>query len=185
VKLYTYTKKRSLPRLALRGLPEGSDLYGPNYLQALIDSAYGDDEPNDPVVLLEVDASGMTMRDIDLYGEWAHVMYDWGVGDDVIEALKTVEEVVEHAGWLVTLEPVPANRLTVLGEFPEAFGTSNDNINAPEDLVKVLVGKRGPLTSFKQPLVTRLLRSIFLPKHKLYGAGRSAVMGSRLVEVCR
>jgi hypothetical protein len=185
MKLYTYTKKRSLPRLALKGLPEGSDLYGPDYLFSLIDSAYGDDEPNDPVTILEVDASGMTIRDVDLYGEWSHVMYDWGAKEEEIEALKTVEDVASYSGWLETLEPVPPGQITVLGEFPEDFGVSSEGIDSPEDLAKVLVGKPRPLKSFKQPLVTRLLRSIFLPKHKLYGAGRSAVMGSRLVEVFR
>jgi hypothetical protein len=185
VKLYTYTRRSSLPRLALKGLPEGSDLYGPDHLFSLIDSAYGDDKPSDPVVILEVDAAGMTLRDIDLYGEWLHVIYGWGAKDEDIKALKTVEAVVNYSGWLETNEPVQPGRVTVLGEFPDDFGTSDESIDSPEDLAKVLVGKQKPLTSFKRPLVTRLLRSIFLPKHKLYGTGRSAVMGSRLVEVCR
>lgn len=183
MKLYTYTKKRSLPRLALRGLPGGSDLHGAGYLPLMIDFAYGDDEPNDRVVILEVDASDMTIRDLDLSGRWAHVMYDWGAKEEDIEALKTVEDVVNYSWWMETLELVSPNKITVLGEFPDDFGASEESIESPEDLTKVLVGKPRPLTSFKQALVTRLLRSIFLPKHKLYGSGRSAVMSSSLVEV--
>lgn len=184
MKLYTYTKKRSLPRLALKGLPGGSDLYGPDYIFALLDGAYGDDEPNDPVVILEIDASDMTIRDLDLYGEWSHVMSDWNAKDEDIEALKTVEDVANYSGWMETLEPVPPGKITVLGQLPEDFGTSEKPVDSPEDLAKVLVNGPKPLKTFKQPFVTRLLRSIFLPKHKLYGSGKSATMGSRLVEVC-
>lgn len=183
MKLYTYTHKRSLPRLALKGLPAGAELYGPDYLFSLVDGAYGDDEPRDPVVILEIDASDMTIRDVDLYGEWLHVMYDWGAKGEAIEALKTLEAVVDYSGWLETNEPVPPDRITVLGEFPEGFGTSEEGINSPEDFAKVLVNGPKPLKLFKQPFVTRLLRSIFLPKHKLYGAGKNATMGCRLVEV--
>lgn len=183
MKLYTYTKKRSLPRLALKGLPGGSELYAPDYLFSLIDSAYGDDDPKDPVVLLEVDASRMTLKDIDLYGEWIHVIYDWGGKDEDVEALKTVEDVANYSGWLQTNEPIPPDRITVLGGFPEDFGTSEESIDSPEDLARVLKEKPKPLKSFAQPLVTRLLRSIFLPKHKLYGAGKRMVMGTRLVQV--
>lgn len=183
MKLYTYTRKRSLPRLAVKGLPAGAELYGPDYLFSLVDGAYGDDELRDPVVILEIDASDMTIRDVDFYGEWLHVMYEWGAKDGDIEALKTVQDVADYSGWFETSEPVPPDRITVLGEFPADFGTSDQGINSPEDFAKVLVDGPKPLKLFKQPFVTRLLRSIFLPKHKLYGAGKKATMGSRLMEV--
>lgn len=184
MKLYTYTKKHSLPRLALRGLPGGSELYGPDYIFSLVDGAYGeDDNPADPVVILEVDASHLTLADVDLYGSWFHAVSEWGGKDEDIASLKTVSDVVEYSGWLDTLEPIPPTKITVLGGFKPNFGASSEGANTADDLPRILTGPPRPLVSFKQPLVTRLLRSIFLPKHKLYGSGRGAVMASRLVEM--
>lgn len=183
MKLYTYTKKRSLPRLALRGLPAGSELYGDEHLFMLADGAYGDDTPEDPIVVLEVDASQMTLNDLDLDGDWRHLLYEWGATDEQIDAVKTVEDAVKDTGWVQTLEPVPPTKIKVLGGFRPNWGEHPaDVVDSAEDLTRALVGPAKPLTAFRQAFVTRLMRSIFLPRHKLYGAGTPR-MGTSLVEV--
>lgn len=187
MKLYTYTKKRSLPRLALRGLPEGADLEHPERLEPMLDSMYGDEEPGDPNVALEVDVTGLEellMVDAD----WAfHLQESGDVKEEDWYEWTDLEKTAQLFGYMVTDASIPPERITVLGELRPDFGPVSVDVpwhgSTEEILAFVFQGKPKPLKAFKQPLVTRLLRSIFLPKHKLYGAGKKVVMGMRLTRV--
>jgi hypothetical protein len=185
VKLYTYTAERSLPRLATEGLPEDSALDHPNMLESLVDSMYGEEEPG-PHVMLEVDVTGLQDR-LMVDGEWGNSLIESGDAkeEDFFE-WTDLEKTAAVAGYMVTAEPIPPGRVKVLGQLRPDFDDLEgvDFEMPPDELFKlILAGKPKPLKAFKQPLVTRLLRSIFLPKHGLYGTGERVVMGMRLVEV--
>jgi hypothetical protein len=186
VKLYVYTKKRSLPRLALKGLPDGAELDHFNRIQLTLDAMYGDDEPNDPNVMLEVDVDGLEPI-LEVDGEWAYHLLERGdVEEGDFNEWTDLERTASLFGFMVTNDVIPPNRITVLGELRPDFGEA-ENIpweSPPEELFPTVFRTAPkPLKAFKQPLVTRLLRSIFLPQHKLYGSGKRAVMGVRLVQV--
>ena len=185
MKLYVYTKKRSLPRLALKGLPEGAELDHASRLPLTLDAMYGDDEPGDPSVLLEIDADGLEPA-LEVDGEWAYHLLDAGdVKEEDFNEWTDLERTAELFGFMVTNEVIPPNRITVLGQLRPDFGEADVPFDGPpeETLSAAFPAKPTPLKAFKQPFVTRLLRSIFLPQHKLYGSGRKAVLGVRLVRV--
>lgn len=189
MKLYTYTKKRSLPRLALKGLPKGSDLGHPSEFESSLDGMYGDYEDNDadPNIMLEVDVTGLKASlEVDM--EWAfQLMSDGYAKEEDLEGWTDIDKTAELFGYIVTNEVIPANRITVLGELRPDFGSASMDVpwdGSPEEILAfTFLDEPKPLKSFKQPLVTRLLRSIFLPKHKLYGSGNKVTMGVRLVRV--
>jgi len=186
VKLYTYTKKHSLPRMALRGLPSGASLDHPEQLSTVLENMYGDDEdPKDPNVLLEVDVEGLEQILV-VDAEWAYHLLEQGdvKEEDFIE-WTDLEKTAQLFGFMTSDDVITPDRITVLGQLRKDFGESADlsASNLDELLAAALIGQRTPLKAFKQALVSRLLRSIFLPQHKLYGKGRQAVMGMRLVKV--
>jgi len=186
VKLYTYTKKRSLPRMALKGLPPGADLDHFERIELVLDSMYGDDEPKDPNVMLEVDVDGLE-ESLEVDGEWAYYLLDQGsVKESDFMDWTDLEKTADLFGYMVTNEPISPDRITVLGELRPDFGDAEDISwgSPPGELFPTIFRTSPkPLKAFAQPLVTRLLRSIFLPKHKLYGSGKRAVMGLRLRKV--
>jgi hypothetical protein len=181
--------------MALKGMPERFLLYGGPVPAA--EMAYQDSTPKDKAVVLEVDADGLdeilivsgervedvaTMAAEDISGdpdrpegkvteEEAERAYSAVYNQ--AEALGSVAEMLEKFDVIENAEVIPASRITVLGagdiEHPEDF-------NAESKVV--FEEKPKPLKAYKQPFVTRLLRSIFLPQHKLYGAGkRGPAMG--------
>lgn len=186
MKLYTWTKKRSLPRLALKGLPAGADLDHESRAEMWLDSMYGDDEPGDRNVLLAVDVDGLE-EILEVDGDWAYYLLESGdVKREDFEGWTDLEKTSGLFGYMVTNGTVPPERITVLGLMAPGFGEATDipwDGSMDEILKKALVFDPKPLKAFKQPLVTRLLRSIFLPKHKLYGAGKKVTMGIRLARV--
>lgn len=186
MKLYVYTKKRSLPRLAIKGLPDGAELDHPERLPMTLDSMYGDDDPKDPNVMLEVEVDGLEPI-LEVEGEWAyHLLNSGDVKEEDFIEWTDLDRTAELFGFMVTNDVIPPSRITVLGQLRPDFETAEDvPFDGPpgETLKAAFPAKPTPLKSFKQPLVTRLLRSIFLPQHKLYGSGKQAVLGVRLVQV--
>jgi hypothetical protein len=197
VKLYTYTMERSLPRMALKGMPEGFPLYGVPLPAAEEVATQNISNPKDRAVVLEVNADGLdsilvvsgervedvaSMAQDDIEGDpdrpegrvteeqaikAYEEVYSW------TENLGSVAEALEKFDVVENQDVIPASRITVLGfgkvEYP-------DDIEGEGKVVFEAAPK--PLKSFGQPFVTRLLRSIFLPKPKLYGAGkRGPAMG--------
>lgn len=186
MKLFVYTKKRSLPRLALKGLPEGAELDHASRLPLTLEAMYGDDDPADPNVMLQVDADGLEPA-LEVDGDWAyHLLNEGDVKEEDFTEWTDLERTAEIFGFMVTSETIPVNRITVLGQLRPDFGEVDDVPfdGSPEEILRAAFpAKPTPLKAFKQPFVTRLLRSIFLPQHKLYGSGKRAVLGVRLVEV--
>lgn len=186
MKLYTYTKKHSLPRLALRGLPSGADLEHPDQMSTVLENMFGDDaDPKDPNILLEVDVDGLA-EILVVDGEWAYHLLEGGdvKEEDFIE-WTDLEKTAKLFGFMTSEEVIAPDRIMVVGQLRPNFGEMEDlPVDDPAALMDAaLIGQRTPLKAFKQALVSRLLRSIFLPQHKLYGKGPRAVMGVRLVEV--
>lgn len=196
MKLYTYTMQRSLPRLALKGMPPGF-WFSPDMETAFEWMSMDSENPKDPPVMLEVDSDGLE----EYFGVDGGVIEDYAVmasedaesegaedPDTAYEKVYLLAEELDAAPrgkkWIQTIlenfdgannmSTIPARKVTVLRV---------KDMDWPDGLDKEpkieYSGPPQPLTAFKQPLVTRLLRSIFLPKHKLYGAGRpvSASMG--------
>lgn len=195
MKLYTYTMERSLPRMALKGMPEGFSLYASASQAA--EMAEMDSTPKDPVVVLEVDADGldeimvisgdeveaqasMAQEEFEderkpgtVTEEQAHKAYEDVYGR--AESISNLREALDFADWVENRDIIPTKRITVLGhpgevQYPEDDLDAEGTVSFDE--------KPRPLSAFKQPFVSRLLRSIFLPQHKLYGAGkRGPAMG--------
>lgn len=185
MKLYTYTHKRSLPRLALKGLPAGADLDHPGTLPLMLETMYGDDEVKDPVIMLEVDVTGLEEY-LEVEGEWAYRLLESGdVKEEDFNEWTDLEKTAELFGFMVTNEIIPPERITVLGQMRPDYDEAGISLEAPpEELLRQIFQEAPrPLKAFKQPFVTRLLRSIFLPKHGLYGAGKKVALGTRLVKV--
>lgn len=175
MKLYTWTAEHSLPRMALKGMPEGFSLYG-NIEQAAELSAMDYDEKGKPYIVLEVDATGLD----DIFvvsGEWGSALAEMTSEDTENEAeaekatekiwnrlnnLKDLADMIDVADWVENAETIPPNKVTVLGVPDESTGEE-------EGQVKFKAAPH-PLKAFRQPYVTRLLRSIFLPQQRLYGA---------------
>lgn len=184
MKLYTYTMERSLPRMALKGMPAGFPLYGE--IGPAAEMAEQDTSPKDQAVVLEVDADGMD-HVLVVSGERvedvaAMAQEDAENDPDVTEAaaqeaytkvydeaenISSVEDMLEKFDVIESGQVIHPSRIKVLGA-PE--------VEFPDDLeqeMKVTFEQKAmPLKAFSMPLVTRLLRSIFLPKHKLFGARR-------------
>lgn len=76
MKLYTWTAQRSLPRMALKGMPEGFPFYGDLEEAAVLSSAdYDYDDDGKPYIVLELDATGLDdIFEID--GEWGWNLVD-------------------------------------------------------------------------------------------------------------
>jgi len=194
VKLYTYTMERSLPRMALKGMPAGFPLYGSAAPAA--EMAQADTTEKDKSVVLEIDADGldesmivsgevveafatMAQQDVENDPEASEAQAEEAYSKvyDEAEDLSSVEEMIEKFDVIESDDIIHPSRIKVLGapevEFPDDL----------EEEVKVSFEQKPmPLKSFSMPMVTRLLRSIFLPKHKLFGAGRrrGPAMGSVL-----
>lgn len=181
MKLYAWTAEHSLPRMALKGVPGGFPFYG-SLEEAAELSAWDYDEKGKPYVILELNADGLD----DIFvidGGWGNAMIEMAAEEAESEAegmkaaekvqnrldnLKDLADMIDVAGWVENVEIIPSSRITVLGVADEP---------TEEGEVKFKAAPH-PLKAFKQPYVTRLLRSIFLPQHKLYGAGqRSPKMG--------
>ena len=188
MKLYAWTHPKSLPRMALNGMPAGFPLYGS--LLSAAESAFEDQS-----VVLEVDVSALD-EILGIDGDWVEAMASDASEDAASEAEvsgkdaekaaeeaygkvydeahgmneKGVEAAISFAEWLVNQAPIPTSRITVLGH-PKIEGEYDpaDPDMAPE---VAFDSAPKPLKDFKQLLVTRLMRSIFLPKPKLYGAGK-------------
>lgn len=174
MKLYTWTAQRSLPRMALKGMPERFPFYGDLEQAAVLSSADYDDDGK-PYIVLELDAIGLDdIFTID--GEWGWGLVEMASQDAETEAegekaaalveerlnnLKDLKDMIDVASWVENVEVIPAKRITVLGVAEESTEEGGVKFKAAPH----------PLKAFQQPLVTRLLRSIFLPRHKLYGAG--------------
>lgn len=189
MKLFTYTMERSLPRMALKGMPVGFPLYGSPAPAA--EMAEMDNTPKDPTIVLEVDADGL--EDILIVSgervEEVASMAQEDIEDDPdrpegeateqeavkayekvyegAENLSGVEDMLEKFDVIENSEVIDPSRIKVLGV---------GNLEYPDDIEaegKVTFEQKPiPLKKFQQPLVTRLLRSIFLPRHKLYGSGK-------------
>lgn len=184
MKLYTYTAEHSLPRMALKGMPDGFVLIDD---LSLLGELMSEQSETEKAVALEVDISGIedamlvspdtvenvaldAARDAEAAGEDEEAAYSQVYNAD----LSTLEKAIDLFGEVENNEIIPASRITVLGrleslEFP-------NGIDEPAEVK--FKGPPKPLKAFQQPFVTRILRSIFLPRHKLYGAGkRSPSMG--------
>lgn len=196
MKLYTYTMERSLPRMALKGMPRYFPLWGT--VAPAAEGAEMDDTPKDRGLVLEVDLDGLedilvvsgervedvaSMAHDDVSedpdreeGPATEAAAEKAYSDvyDTAEGMKSVQEMLEKFDVVENIEEIDPSRIKVLG-IPEV--TYPDEIE--EDAKVAFEEKPKPLKAYKQPLVTRLLRSIFLPRHKLYGAGnrRRPTMG--------
>lgn len=195
MKLYTYTTERSLARMALKGMPRFFPMWGS--VAPASEMAEMDKTPKDIPVVLEIDIDGLenilavspervedvasmaqddVENDPDLpEGQKTEAAAEKAYSDvyDAAENLSSVEDMIEKFDVVENTEEIDPSRIKVLG-IPD--------IQYPDDVeeepkVSFEESPR-PLTAYKQPLVTRLLRSIFLPKHKLYGSGpRRPTMG--------
>ena len=189
MKLYTYTMERSLPRMALKGMPRYFPLWGTPVPAA--EMAQMDDTPKDRALVLEVDADGLeeilvlSGQRVEDMASMAHddVQSDPEMEDgpekdaaaekayndvyDAAESVSSIEDVLEKFDVIENAEEIDPSRIKVLGipdiKYPD---------DIEEDAKVTFEEKPKPLKAYKQPLVTRLLRSIFLPRHKLYGAGK-------------
>lgn len=188
MKLYTYTMERSLPRMALKGMPAGFPLYGE--VGPAAEMAEQDSSPKDRAVVLEVDADGMdevlivsgervedvasmAQEDVDNDPEQdentreAAAQEAYSKVYDKAENLSSTQEMLDEFDVVESNQVIHPSRIKVLGapilEFPD---------DLEEEMKVTFEQKAMPLKAFSMPLVTRLLRSIFLPKHKLFGAGR-------------
>jgi len=187
VKLYTYTTERSLARMALKGMPRFFPMWGS--VAPASEMAEMDKTPKDIPVVLEIDIDGLESilavspervedvasmaqddveNDPDLpEGQKTEAAAEKAYSDvyDAAENLSSVEDMIEKFDVVENTEEIGPSRIKVLG-IPD--------IQYPDDVeeepkVSFEESPR-PLKAYKQPLVTRLLRSIFLPRHKLYGA---------------
>lgn len=203
MKLYTYTLERSLPRLAVKGLPgdpyRGAEFHAKEDLWQVAEGAIeAADYEKDTPVILEVDTKDFDEFGID--GAWLSDTVDGmrdSEGDEVadkfvakLEASETTDDLMDAVGWVFNMADIPPSALTVLGA-PEGWKEdiaqkeaqqkaweemSEEELEeitgevpeAPQEVV--FKAKPKPLKAFKRPLVTRLMRSIFLPTPKLYGA---------------
>lgn len=174
MKLYTYTAERSLPRIALKGIP--GSLYGTGMpfwedLEEAALAAIGD-IPYEPMVMLEINAGPIDTH-FGVNGEEAWAMYEAiaedrgeAAADEWMKKLENVESVQGYleltGGHVVNVVDIPPKHITVLGLADPNFdwGKKIEFKTKPK-----------PVSAWKQPLISRLLRSIFLPQHKLYGAG--------------
>lgn len=179
MKLYTYTRERSLPRMALKGIPEGFTLIDD---LSLLAELMNEDPSKSKLVALEVDVSGLDAimgvseetveaiaeieaREAASAGEDPDEVYDRIYNTDV----SSIENAIEVFGEVENEEMIPASRVTVLGHLESL--TYPGGTDEPAEVK--FKGSLKPLKAFQQPIVTRLLRSIFLPRHRLYGAGKS------------
>lgn len=185
MKLYTWTAEHSLPRMALKGVPERFPFYG-NLEQAAELSSMDNDEKGNPYVVLEVNADGLDdIFEVD--GEWGWSIVEMASEEaeneaeaekaaekihDRLDNLKDLADMIDVADWVENSETIPPDRVTVLGVAPESLEEGEE--------IKFKAAPH-PLKVFKQPYVTRLLRSIFLPQHKLYGAGPKMGFVSRFL----
>lgn len=189
MKLYTYTRERSLPRMALKGMPKFFPMWGS--VAPAAEMAEMDKMPNDLPLVLEVDVDGLesilavspervedvaTMAQDDVEndpdlpeGEKTEAAAEKAYSDvyEAADNLSSVEDMIEKFDVVENIEEIDPSRIKVLG-IPD--------IQYPDDVEEdPKVSFEEPpksLKAYKQPLVTRLLRSIFLPRHKLYGAGK-------------
>lgn len=196
MKLYTYTTERSLPRMALKGMPVGFPLYGSPVPAA--EMASEDDSEKNRAVVLEVNAddldsiiivSGERVEDVaQMAREEIEDDPDRPEGKateaqaeqayekvyDSAENLGSIEEMIEKFDVVENAEIIPASKIIVLG-----VGEVKYSDDLRDEGEAVFEGKPKSLKAYQQPFVTQLLRSIFLPRHKLYGSGkrRSPKMG--------
>ena len=207
MKLYTVTYEHSLPRLALKGMPYGTLLYAELYEAVEEAFTMAEDDDSKPVILV---MDGDAVEDITgVDGDWGEAMIEMA-GSDVmykaeeegrqateeeieaaqdafrerLENLQNLQDAIDIAGNVMSLDTIPAKLISVLGEVDVPKGWEEAAQEGEGEDWKPPVpefkGKPRPLTSFKRPYVTRLLRSIFLPTPKLYGAGMAgARMGLR------
>lgn len=182
MKLYTYITKRSLPLVAAKGLAENFPLF------ESLSSASEIAEKNSAVVL-EVDVTGLE-DDLILSDEFVeHVAAD--VQQEILqdpkrqegavteeearkayeevyetaENLSSVEEMIEKFGVVESIEPIEASRIMVLG-VPEVRYSEDPEVEAEVSFKE----SPQPAKAYKRPIFAQLLRSIFLPRHKMYGA---------------
>ena len=182
MKLYTYITKRSLPLVAAKGLAENFPLFGS------LPSAAEIAEKSSAVVL-EVDVDGLE-DDLILSDEFVeHVAAD--VQQEILhdperqegavteeeakkayeeiyetaDNLSSVQEMIEKFGVVESIEPIESSRIVVLG-IPEVRYPEDPEAEADVSFKE----SPKPVKAYKRPIFAQLLRSIFLPKHKMYGA---------------
>lgn len=189
MKLYTYTTERSLPRMALKGMPVGFPLYGSPV--PATEMAAEDDSEKNRALVLEVNAddldsiiivSGERVEDVAQMAQEeieddpdrpegkateAQAQQAYENVYDSAENLRSVEEMIEKFDVVENAEVIPASKITVLG-----VGELKYSDDLRDEGKAVFEGKPKPLKAYQQPFVTRLLRSIFLPRPKLYGSGK-------------
>lgn len=131
-------------------------------------------------------AEGFSYGREDLSDEEAEALGEKAFQDvyDQVEsavAAGDTEGLINLIGYVKNRYVIPPGLITVLGS-PTLHEPDYDAITAaaeaagkepeyPEAIVTFDAAPK-PLKSFKQPFVSRLLRSIFLPQHKLYGGGK-------------
>jgi hypothetical protein len=208
VKLYAYTMDYSLPRLALKGFSEEIHLQtlegaaqaaiedSTEKARAVVLEIDADEIPIIPPSFRSMDgiadgfAEDATYGRDDLTEEQKQALYEKAY-DEMSDKLSTAEDpqlFLDLVGYVKNDGAIPPSKITVLGhptlQEPDyaaihaAAEAAGKEPEYPEPTVTFDAAPK-PLKSFKQPLVSRLLRSIFLPQHKLYGAGkrRSPSMG--------
>lgn len=174
MKLYTYTAERSLPRIALKGIP--GTLYGTGMpfwgdIEEALMLAVEEHTPKDPMVILEVDASKVQDR-FGVSGEegWAlyeMILQDRGqkTADEWMRRLENAQGVQDYLdltqGAIINVAAIEPRYITVLGRVDPDWDWGDE--------VKWPMAPKS-VAAWKRPVVTRLLRSIFLPQRKLYGA---------------
>lgn len=208
MKLYAYTMDYSLPRLALKGFSEEIHLQtlegaaqaaiedSTEKARAVVLEIDADEIPIIPPSFRSMDgiadgfAEDATYGRDDLTEEQKQALYEKAY-DEMSDKLSTAEDpqlFLDLVGYVKNDGAIPPSKITVLGhptlQEPDyaaihaAAEAAGKEPEYPEPTVTFDAPPK-PLKSFKQPLVSRLLRSIFLPQHKLYGAGkrRSPSMG--------
>lgn len=177
MKLYTWAPENVLPQMAVHGIPEGFPFYGSvvQAAEAVLEHA----AEGGPAVVLEVD-SAVLRKDFSIDEEWLDQIAQMAVREAQEEAGRSlpdeavqeiygsvyaqaeeaadIEAAVEFADWVLNLEPVRADFITVL-----AHPTIEGDLSDPEaELTVSFPGDRIPLPKFKRPFMKQLLRSIFL-----------------------
>jgi len=193
VKLYTYTMERSLPKLALKGLPREFPLFGSAVPAA--EMAEMESGGKERAVVLEVDVDGLddvivvSGERVEDVAVMASESIDFSEGENPEDEAKaqaaydevykdahnlsSIQDMLDKFEMVMNQEEIGSSRITVLGvpdlEYSEDIGGDPKvTYDRPRQALKI----------YKQALVTRLLRSIFLPQHKLYGSGkRGPAMG--------
>lgn len=188
MKLYTFTMERSLPRMALKGMPEGFPLYGEVWAAA--EMAEMESTERERAVVLEVDIDGLD-EIIVVSGERVEdvaVMASEGFYDDPDEnkAQAAYDQVYSDANSLSSVKDM-LDKFEIVQNDAEIHPSRINVLGVPDIVYSEDMTQDGDvsydrptrsLKTYKQALVTRLLRSIFLPQHKLYGAGkRGPAMG--------